>query len=79
VIDWRRGRIVKDERLIAALLLRKLRWRRARRERALEPLGLLTHHAYWDEAKERIVVNLLAATCGHPAVRWHTPVKAFGL
>ncbi|NOT38865.1 MAG: hypothetical protein HOP13_00060 [Alphaproteobacteria bacterium] len=79
VIDWRGGRVVKDERLIAGLLLRKLRWRRERRERASEPLGLLTHHAYWDATKERIIANLLEATRGHPAAIWHTPAAAFGL
>lgn len=79
VIDWRRGRAIKDERLIAALLLRKLRWRRARRSRASEPLGLLTHHAYWSAAKERIIVRLLEVTRGHPAVTWHTPASAFEL
>jgi hypothetical protein len=79
VIDWRRGRIVKDERLIAGLLLRKLRWRRQARARASEPLGLLTHHAYWNPAKERIVVRLLETTREHPAVRWHSPASAFGL
>jgi len=79
VIDWRRGRVVKEEGLIAGLLLRKLRWRRERKERAAEPLGLLTHHAYWDAAKERSIVHLLEATRGHPAVRWHTPASAFGL
>lgn len=79
VIDWRRGRVVKDEGLIAGLLLRKLRWRRERQARALEPLGLLTHHAYWDTAKEQIIVNLLKATHGHPAVQWHTPAAVFGL
>ena len=79
VIDWRRGRIVKDERLIAGLLLRKLRWRREDRARASEPLGLLTHHAYWSPVKERVVVRLLEATRGHPAVRWQTPRSAFGL
>lgn len=77
VIDWRRGRVVKDEHLIAGLLLRKLRWRRERKVRAAEPLGLLTHHAYWDAAKERIIVNLLEATRSHPAVQWHTPSQAF--
>lgn len=79
VIDWRRGHAIKDERLIAALLLRKLRWRRERRARAAEPLGLLTHHAYWTDAKERIVAALLEATHGHPAVRWLSPQAAFGL
>jgi peptidoglycan/xylan/chitin deacetylase (PgdA/CDA1 family) len=79
VIDWRRGRIVKDEGLIAGLLLRKLRWRREREERATEPLGLLTHHAYWNPAKERIIVHMLEATRGHPAVQWHAPAAAFGL
>jgi hypothetical protein len=42
-------------------------------------LGLLTHHAHWDAAKERLIVHLLEATRRHPAVRWHTPAKAFGL
>jgi hypothetical protein len=79
VIDWRRGRVIKDERLIAGLLLRKLRWRREDRTRASEPLGVLTHHAYWTPVKERVVVRLLEATRGHPAVRWHTPQSAFGL
>jgi hypothetical protein len=79
LIDWRGGRVVKDERLIAALLLRKLRWRRARRKRASEPLGLLTHHAYWSPAKEGIVVKLLEVTREHRAVRWHSPQTAFGL
>lgn len=78
VIDWRRGRIVKDEGLIAGLLLRKLRWRRERKARALEPLGLLTHHAYWDTAMERNIVNLLGATTGHPAATWHRPAEVFG-
>ena len=77
VIDWRRGRVVKDESLIAGLLLRKLRWRREASARAAEPLGLLTHHAYWDTAKERIVANLLRATCEHPAVVWRTPADVF--
>jgi hypothetical protein len=77
VIDWRRGRIVKDERMVAGLLLRKLRWRRKARARASEPLGLLTHHAYWDATKERIITNLLEATRRHPAVQWHSPATAF--
>jgi hypothetical protein len=79
VIDWRRGRVIKDERLVAGLLLRKLRWRRADRKRASEPLGLLTHHAYWSPAKERIIAGLLEVTRHHPAVTWHTPATAFGL
>lgn len=79
VIDWRRGRVVKDEGLVAGLLLRKLRWRRERKVRAAEPLGLLTHHAYWDAAMERNIVNLLEATRGHPAAAWHTPAGAFEL
>ena len=79
LIDWRRGRVVKDERLVAGLLLRKLRWRRARLARAKEPLGLLTHHAYWNAAKEQLVTRLLEVTRAHPAARWHTPASAFGL
>lgn len=79
LIDWRRGRVIKDERSVAGLLLRKLRWRRARRQRATEPLGLLTHHAYWTSAKERVIVRLLETTRNHPAAMWHTPASAFGL
>jgi hypothetical protein len=79
VIDWRRGRVVKDEGLIAGLLLRKLRWRRQMRARASEPLGLLTHHEHWNAAKERIVVRFLEVTRTHPAVLWHTPATVFGL
>lgn len=79
VIDWRRGRVIKDERLIAGLLLRKLRWRRAHRSRAAEPLGLLTHHAYWSAEKERIIVRLLETTRNHPAAVWLSPQAAFGL
>jgi hypothetical protein len=79
VIDWRRGRVLKDEGLIAGLLLRKLRWRREVRARAAEPLGLLTHHEHWTADKERVVVRLLEVTRNHPAVVWHTPAAAFGL
>jgi hypothetical protein len=79
LIDWRRGRAVKDERLIAGRVLRKLRWRRERRTRASEPLGLLTHHEYWNPVKERIVVRLLEATREHPAVRWLSPKAVFDL
>lgn len=79
LVDWRRGRVIKDERLIAGLLLRKLRWRREARARASEPLGLLTHHAYWTPAMERIVVRLLEVTREHPGSRWHSPRSAFGL
>jgi len=79
IIDWRHGRAIKDERLVAGLLLRKLRWRRALKQRASEPLGLLTHHAYWSPAKEQVVVRMLEATRNHPAAIWHTPASAFGL
>lgn len=79
LIDWRRGRVIKDERLVAGLLLRKLRWRRANRARATEPLGLLTHHAYWNLAKEHLVTRLLEITREHPAAEWRTPKAAFAL
>ncbi|MBP6011541.1 MAG: polysaccharide deacetylase [Alphaproteobacteria bacterium] len=77
VIDWRRGRVIKDEGLIAGLLLRKLRWRREHRARASEPLGLLTHHAHWSSEKERIIVRLLETTRNHPAAEWLTPQAVF--
>jgi hypothetical protein len=79
IVDWRRGRAIKDEELVAGLLLRKLRWRRANPLRASEPLGLLTHHKLWSAEKEKIVKKLLAVTRGHPAVVWHTASEAFEL
>jgi predicted deacetylase len=78
LIDWRRGKVVKDEALVAGLLLRKLRWRREHRERASEPLGLLTHHELWNRDKEKLVVQILSATRGHPAVKWLKAEQAFG-
>lgn len=77
VINWRAGRTIKPDALVASLLLRKLRWRRANPARALEPLGLLTHHEYWCAEKEAIVVNLLRATRNHPAVTWLTARQVF--
>ena len=79
VIDWRRGRVVKDERLVAAMLLRKLKWRRANPTRASEPLGLLTHHQLWNPEKENLILQLLGVTRGHPAVVWHSASAAFDL
>lgn len=69
-IDWRHGRIPKDDRAVAAALLRKLRWRRAHPERADEPLGLLTHHLLWGPEIEHVIVNVFSHTRNHPAVRW---------
>ncbi|MEQ1753492.1 MAG: hypothetical protein ABL973_05105 [Micropepsaceae bacterium] len=77
VINWRAGRTIKPEALVASLLLRKLRWRRADPKRALEPLGLLTHHEYWCAEKEAIILNLLRTTREHPAVRWLTARQVF--
>ena len=77
LIDWRRGKSIKSEELVASLVLRKLRWRRARTAGAVEPLGLLTHHLLWNRDKERIVMNLMQAT-QHPAVRWLSPRALFG-
>lgn len=78
-INWRRGQVVKSEAAVAGLLLRKLRWRRAHPARAREPLGLLTHHAHWSPALERVVAGVLAATVEHRAVKFLTPAEAFGL
>lgn len=79
LIDWRHGRTLKSERVIAGLLLRKLRWRRAAAARMEEPLGLLTHHAYWNASKERLLAGLLATLVAHPAVRFVKPSEAFEL
>ena len=78
-IDWRRGRMLKSERAIATLLLRKLRWRRMKAARMDEPLGLLTHHAYWNKNKERLLDGLLASLVAHKAVRFVKPSDAFEL
>ena len=79
LIDWRRGKVLKSDRAIAALLLRKLRWRRAKAARSQEPLGLLTHHAYWTAATERLLTGLLATLSAHKAVRFLKASEAFEL
>jgi hypothetical protein len=79
LIDWRHGRTLKSEREIAGLLLRKLRWRRAKPARMDEPLGLLTHHAYWNASKERLLAGLLSTLVAHPAVRFVKASDAFEL
>jgi hypothetical protein len=79
LIDWRDGRTLKPEKEIAGLLLRKLRWRREKPARMEEPLGLLTHHAYWSTAKERLLAGLLATLAVHPAVRFAKASDAFEL
>ena len=79
LIDWRHGRVLKSERDVATLLLRKLRWRREKSARMEEPLGLLTHHAYWSAAKERMLAGLLSTLATHPAVRFAKASDAFEL
>jgi hypothetical protein len=78
VIDWRRGKIPKAERLVGSLLLRKLRWRRENPGRASEPLGILTHHLLWDDRVEALMKEVLQTTRSHPAARWMTPREVFG-
>ncbi len=78
VIDWRRGKVPKAERLVGSLLLRKLRWRRANPGRASEPLGILTHHLLWDDRVEALMTRILQTTRSHPAARWMTPREVFG-
>jgi hypothetical protein len=78
-IDWRRGRAPKSEHAVAAALLRKLRWRRKYPERALEPLGLLTHHLLWGHEIETTIAHVLALTRSHPAATWVSARSAFGL
>jgi peptidoglycan/xylan/chitin deacetylase (PgdA/CDA1 family) len=77
LIDWRRGQAIKSEELVASLVLRKLRWRRAGGAGSIEPLGLLTHHLLWNSQKEKIVLNLFKIT-NHPAARWLSPRELFG-
>jgi hypothetical protein len=79
VIDWRHDRVLKSEQTIAALLLRKLRWRREKAVRMEEPLGLLTHHALWNGRKEKLMTGLLEALKSHPAVRFVKASEAFEL
>ncbi len=78
-IDWRDGRTLKPQKEIAGLLLRKLRWRREKVARQEEPLGLLTHHAYWTNAKQRLMAGLLETLKAHPAVRFVKASDAFEL
>ena len=77
VINWRQERAIKSEAEVASLLLRKLRWRREHSARALEPLGLLTHHQHWCREKETIIVNLLKVTRSHPAAKWLSAREVF--
>ena len=77
VIDWRNGKVPKSERLVASLLLRKLRWRRNHPTRASEPLGILTHHLLWSPEVETVLANILTTTRQHPAVRWVSARHAF--
>lgn len=79
VIDWRHDRVLKTEKVIAGLLLRKLRWRREKASRMEEPLGLLTHHAYWNKSKEKLLASLLGMLTAHPAVRFVRASEAFEL
>ncbi|MBI1210242.1 MAG: polysaccharide deacetylase [Alphaproteobacteria bacterium] len=79
VIDWRHDRILKSEQTIAGLLLRKLRWRREKQSRMEEPLGLLTHHAFWNARKEKLVIGLLDTLKSHAAVRFVKASQAFEL
>jgi hypothetical protein len=79
LVDWRHGRVLKSQRTVAGLLLRKLRWRRAKASRTEEPLGILTHHAYWSRAKERLLASLLAMLAEHPATRFVKASDAFEL
>lgn len=43
------------------------------------PVGVLSHHLSHDEAVWRFLETFLAATAGHPAVRWPSPPSLFGL
>jgi len=79
VIDWRHDRVLKSEKVIAGLLLRKLRWRREKPVRVEEPLGILTHHAFWNARKEKLIAGLLEALKSHPAVRFVKASEAFEL
>ena len=79
VIDWRHERVLKSEKVLAGLLLRKLRWRREKASRMDEPLGLLTHHAYWNGRKEKLMASLLGMLTAHPAVRFVKASEAFEL
>lgn len=77
VIDWRRGKVPKNERLVASLLLRKLRWRRLHPSRAKEPLGILTHHLLWSPEIEGVLAGILTSTRKHPAAGWLSARDAF--
>jgi hypothetical protein len=78
VIDWRRDRRFVGTGSALGHLVAHLAARRTGAADPAEPTGILTHHLVQDEATDRFVARLLAATRGHAAARWVTVDEAFG-
>jgi hypothetical protein len=76
-IDWRGTRKFLGATATLALLIEHLRARRLGLADAMEPSGLLTHHAQADADCDVFVERLLAETAAHPAVRWIDAETAF--
>lgn len=76
IINWQSRRFAGTEAALAQLLTH-LNARRQGRVDRQEPTGLMTHHAFHDEACWAFIGELLRATRGHPAVRWLSAAEAF--
>ena len=76
-IAWRRGRRFVGADETFARLAAHLRARREGRADAVEPTGLLTHHADFDADAWAFVQRLFEATLAHPAASWIRASAAF--
>ncbi len=76
IMDWQGGGFIGED---AALdqVVDHLAARRRGEADAREPTGLMTHHAYHDEACWTFLRTLLTAVRDHPAGRWTGTREAF--
>jgi len=79
LVDWRGTRGFVGDEAALALALRHLAGRREHALPAAEPTGLLTHHRIHDEDAWHFVARLHDAVAAHPAGRWLSVDRAFGL
>ena len=81
LIDWRQGHGFVGTGPALGRIVSHLAARRTGAADPAEPTGILTHHLVQDEATDRFVARLLAATRarGGAGVRWVTVDEAFGL
>lgn len=77
IIAWKSGRGFVGEEFALHALLGHLAARRSGAVEALEPTGLLTHHARHDEAAWNFLERLFATTRAAPGVRWRDAAGLF--